>query len=68
MRDELVTPYVDRNGVSGPLSQAPRSASVAAVEKCTTVSLQGYLAQKKKRPPRTLQEDLAYGPTVALGG
>ena len=33
---------------------------------CST--LQGYLAHKKQRPHRALQEDYAYGPMVALGG
>ena len=30
--------------------------------------LQGYLAHKKPRPPKTLQEDYAYEPTIVLGG
>ena len=29
--------------------------------------LHGYLAHKKKRPTRTLNEDYAWGPMVALG-
>jgi len=32
------------------------------------IPLQGYLAHKKQRPPRTLPYDHAEGPTVALGG
>ena len=31
-------------------------------------SLQGYLAHKKQRPPRTLQQDYAEGPALVLGG
>ena len=31
-------------------------------------TVQGYLAHKKLQPPRTLQEDCALGPMVALGG
>ena len=31
-------------------------------------TLQGYLAHKKLRPPRTLQQDYALGPMVVLGG
>ena len=30
--------------------------------------LQGYLAHKKERPPRTLQQDYVWGPTVVQGG
>jgi len=30
--------------------------------------LQGYLAHKKQRPPRTLQWDYAYGPMAVLVG
>ena len=30
--------------------------------------IQGYLADKKRRPPRTLQQDFSWGPMVALGG
>ena len=30
--------------------------------------LKGYLAHKKRQPPRALQYDYAYGPTVILGG
>jgi len=29
--------------------------------------VQGYLAHKKPHPPRTLQQDYAYGPTAVLG-
>ena len=29
--------------------------------------LQGYLAHKKQRPPRTLQKDVAWDPMVVLG-
>ena len=32
------------------------------------ISLQGYLAHKKQRPPRTLQQGCAVGPVVVLGG
>ena len=31
------------------------------------VSVQGYLAHKKRPPPRTLQHDYTQGPMVALG-
>ena len=30
--------------------------------------VQGHLTHKKQRPPRTLQQDYAQGPMVALGG
>ena len=30
--------------------------------------LHGYLAHKEQRPPRTLQQDYAQGPTVVLWG
>ena len=30
--------------------------------------IQEYIAHKKQRPLRTLQEDYAQGPTVVLGG
>ena len=30
-------------------------------------TLQGYLAHQQQRPPRTLQKDYAWGPTVVLG-
>ena len=30
--------------------------------------IQGYLAHKKPQPPRTLQEDCAYGPVAVPGG
>ena len=33
-----------------------------------TLLVQGYLAHKKQRPPRTLQKDHAYGPRSGLGG
>ena len=29
---------------------------------------EGYLAHKKQRPPRTLQQQYAYGPMATLGG
>jgi hypothetical protein len=32
------------------------------------MDVQGYLAHKKQRPPRTLQEDYAQGHMVVLGG
>ena len=35
--------------------------------KQTEPELQGYLAHKKQRPPRTLQQDSAQGPMVVLG-
>ena len=31
-------------------------------------TLQGYLVYKKTHPPRTLQQDYAYGPMAVLGG
>ena len=34
----------------------------------TIVALQGYLVHKKLHPPRTLQQDYAYGPTAVLRG
>ena len=30
--------------------------------------LKGYFAHKKQLPPRTLQQDYAYGPVAVLGG
>ena len=30
--------------------------------------VQGYLAHKKQRPPRTPQKDYTYDPSVVLGG
>ena len=30
--------------------------------------VQGYLSQQKQPPPRTLQQDYAWGPMVVLGG
>ena len=30
--------------------------------------VQGYLAHKKQRPPRSLQQDYAQGPMVVSGG
>ena len=33
-----------------------------------SASEQGYLAHNKPRPPRILQQDYAWGPTVVLGG
>ena len=33
-----------------------------------SVCLQGYLAHKKQRPPRTLQKEHAQGPVVVLRG
>ena len=32
-----------------------------------SVCVQGYLAHKKQRPPRTLQQDYAWGPVVVQG-
>ena len=32
------------------------------------MDIQGYLADQKQRPPRTLQYDYAQGPTEALWG
>ena len=34
----------------------------------TGAEVQGYLANKKQPPSRTLQKDYAYGPMVVLGG
>jgi hypothetical protein len=31
-------------------------------------TLQGYPAHKKPHPPRSLQQDYAYGPTAVQGG
>ena len=39
-----------------------------AVPSLLGCGLQGYLAHKKQRPPRTLQKDYAWGPMVTLGG
>ena len=48
---------------------APRRASGGLARQLITVAnTDGHLAQKKQRPPRTLQWDYAYGPMVALGG
>ena len=33
-----------------------------------SLGVQGYLAHKKRPPPRTLQKAYAQGPTVVLGG
>jgi hypothetical protein len=33
---------------------------------CVESDLQGYLAHEKPHPPRTLQQDYAYGPIVSL--
>jgi len=33
-----------------------------------TVLVQGYLAHKKQRPPRTVQQEYAQGPMVVLWG
>jgi len=35
---------------------------------CRAYGLQGYLAHKKQRPPRTLQQQYAWGSMAALGG
>ena len=32
------------------------------------LGLQGYLADEKQRPPKTLQQDHAQGPMVGSGG
>ena len=31
-------------------------------------AVQGYLAHKKQRPPRTLQQEYTQGPMAVLGG
>jgi len=44
------------------------TSTEAQVPACRHVLIQGYLAHKKQRPPRTLPYEYTQGPMVVLGG
>ena len=48
--------------------QVLRRHSLGGGDNMAAVLVQGYLAHKKPRPPRTLQREHAKGPMMVLGG
>ena len=50
------------------MSEVPLYTGVNARALPVRTALQGCLAHKKQRPPRTLQQDYAWGPIVVRGG
>jgi len=51
-----------------PVARRMETDYKCRLDAVSTTELQGYLAHKNQRPPRTLQQDYALGPTVVLGG
>ena len=55
-------------GLAVPKCEGGRTSSRGGKKIDKSADSYGYLAHKKPHPPRTLQQDYAYGPTAVLSG